>query len=166
MGDQTFIEVLTKQDWPSVRLIYEKGIATGLATFETSSPEWEQWDRTHHEFSRLIIRKEDQTLGWAALSPISSRYVYRGVAEVSIYIDPVYKAQGLGKKLLSSLIVSSEENGIWSLQAGIFPENVASQRLHEGLGFRRIGYQEKVAQLYGRWKDNYRYERRSSTIGQ
>ena len=125
------IEPMRDEDWPHVEAIYRAGIATGKATFETETPTREQWDTRHHSFSRLVARDVNSVLGWAALSPVSTRKVYAGVAEVSVYIAENARGQGLGERLLQALIESSEQNGIWTLQAGIFPENAASIRLHD-----------------------------------
>src|SRR5579884_1908794 len=126
-------QIVTMQDvdWPAVREIYSEGIATGNATFETELPSWEKWNANHHQHSRLIACDNQRILGWAALSPVSSRRVYAGVAEVSIYVADGMRRSGIGKALLNSLIESSEGNGIWTLQAGIFPENTASMALHK-----------------------------------
>lgn len=150
------------EHWPEVKKIYQNGIDTNQATFETQTPSWEAWDAGHLGQSRLVAKDEDGSIiGWAALSPVSKRPVYRGVAEVSIYIDVKLAGQGLGKKLLTELIQQSEEAGIWMLQAVTFPENEASVRLHEGLGFRLVGRREKIAQQHGIWRDTVLLERRS-----
>ncbi|HZP64204.1 MAG TPA: GNAT family N-acetyltransferase [Terriglobales bacterium] len=152
-------------DWPAVREIYSQGIATGNATFETDIPAWEKWNAGHHQHSRLIARDGARNLGWAALGPVSPRRVYAGVAEVSIYVDEVVRGNGIGKALLKSLIQASEQNGIWTLQAGIFPENTGSVALHKSCGFREVGIRCRIAQLKGRWRDVLLLERRSSSIG-
>ena len=152
-------------DWPAVREIYSQGIATGNATFETDIPAWEKWNAGHHQHSRLIARDGERNLGWAALGPVSPRRVYAGVAEVSIYVDEVARGNGIGKALLKSLIQASEQNGIWTLQAGIFPENTGSVALHKSCGFREVGIRCRIAQLKGRWRDVLLLERRSSSIG-
>jgi L-amino acid N-acyltransferase YncA len=152
-------------DWPEVERIYREGIASGNATFETESPGWEIWNSRHHSHSRLVIRQEGNILGWAALSPVSARLVYAGVAEVSIYVAEAARGRGIGNILMAALIEASEANGIWTLQASIFPENVASIRLHEKYGFRQVGRREKIAQLSGRWRDTVILERRSRKVG-
>ncbi len=145
--------------------IYRQGIATGHATFQTTAPSWEDWHRSHLTHSRLAAFANDQMAGWAALSPVSNRYVYGGVAEVSIYVGAAFRGQGVGRLLLQRLISESEANGIWTLQSGIFPKNTGSMRLHESCGFRQIGHRERIAQLHGVWHDNLLLERRSQTIG-
>jgi len=152
-------------DWPHVEAIYRAGIGTGNATFETETPTWQDWDARHHRFSRLVVRSGANVLAWAALSPISNRKVYAGVAEVSVYIAESARGQGLGKRLLQALIESSEQNGIWTLQAGIFPENAASIHLHEACGFRVVGRRQRIGCLHGIWRDTVLVELRSSTVG-
>src|SRR5438445_4526488 len=162
------ITSLEPADWPAVRAIYAEGITTGNATFETEPPEWEKWESSHRKDCRLVARETGQAnavLGWAALSPVSARRVYAGVAEVSIYIVEVARGKGVGKGLLSALIEQSEEHGIWTLQAGIFPENTASITLHRSCGFREVGRREKIGQLKGVWRDVILLERRSRIIG-
>jgi phosphinothricin acetyltransferase len=156
---------MQKMHWEKVKQIYESGIATGIATFETMAPSWEKWDKGHLPFARLVAISNNEVVGWVALSPVSSRCVYGGVAEVSVYVDEHYKGMGIGKMLLQNLITVSESNGIWTLQAGIFTENIASVKLHESVGFRVIGYREKIGKLRENWKDNYILERRSKIIG-
>ncbi|RZL16813.1 MAG: N-acetyltransferase family protein [Hymenobacter sp.] len=157
---------LTAAHWPAVRAIYEQGIATGNATFETQAPEWEAWDRAHLAHSRLVAVDEAGTvLGWAALSPVSSRCVYGGVAELSIYIAAEARGQGVGRQLLESLIADSETHGIWTLQAGTFEENTASIALHTQAGFRLIGHRERIGQHHGMWRNTVQLERRSPTVG-
>ncbi len=153
-------------DWTAVSQIYADGIATGEATFETDVPTWEKWDTGHLPNCRFVARsKAGEVLGWAALSPVSSRCVYAGVAEVSVYVAPSAWGQGVGKRLLQTLVDCSEAEGIWTLQAGIFPENTASVKLHEKLGFRVVGRREKLGQQYGRWRDVLFLERRSQKVG-
>jgi L-amino acid N-acyltransferase YncA len=156
---------MTAQDGDAVRAIYLEGIATGNATFETAAPEWEKWDAGHLRHSRFTARHEGAVVGWAALSPVSSRRVYAGVAEVSVYIAAAARGQGAGRQLLAVLAAESEKNGIWTLQAGIFPENVASIRLHCGAGFRLVGKRERIGQLGGHWRDVLLLERRSAVVG-
>jgi L-amino acid N-acyltransferase YncA len=159
------IRGLETRDWPDVKRIYLQGIATGCATFQTGSPDWHDWDNSHLKCSRLVAVNSGQVLGWAALSPVSNRSVYAGVAEVSIYIAENFRGQKVGYDLLQHLISESEENNIWTLQAGIFPQNAGSVRLHEKAGFRIIGHREKIGQLKGVWHDNLLLERRSKVVG-
>lgn len=165
--------------WPAVRHIYAEGIATGNATFETDIPTWEKWDAGHRRECRLLALEltgeEDvegfvasgkiKVLGWAALSPVSSRHVYRGLAEVSVYVAAGARGHGVGKTLLEALVLESEVNGIWTLQAGIFPENVASIRLHESCGFRQVGLRRQIGKLREEWRDVLLLERRSIRVG-
>jgi phosphinothricin acetyltransferase len=160
-----FVETMQEEDWPVVRRIYEEGIATGQSTFETQAPEWKQWDAGHHSFARLVLKSKDEILGWAALSRVSTRQVYMGVAEVSVYLAADARGKGLGRTLLEALIRESENNGIWTLQAGIFPENVPSIELHRRSGFREIGRRERIGRLNGVWRDTILLERRSQIIG-
>lgn len=160
-----YLDELKPEDWPAVRAIYEAGIATGEATFETAAPSWESWNAAHRADCRLVARHEGEVIGWAALSPVSSRCVYGGVAEVSVYVAPEWKGKGVGKALLQALIAASEAAGVWTLQASIFPENVASVRLHHSCGFRTVGTQERLGQQHGRWRDVVLLERRSSVVG-
>ena len=160
------IQPLTAAHWPQVRAIYEAGMATGNATFETQAPEWAAWDTAHLTHSRLVATDEAGTvLGWAALSPVSGRCVYGGVAEISIYIAAEARGQGLGRQLLQALIATSEAHGIWTLQAGTFEENTASIGLHTQAGFRIIGYRERIGQHHGVWRNTVQLERRSPTVG-
>lgn len=152
-------------DWDAVARIYEEGIATGLATFETRVPAYVDWDRAHLPFGRLVAETPAQVVGWAALSPVSGRCVYGGVAEVSVYVSAGQRGKGTGKALLKQLIAKSEDRGIWTLQSGVFPQNTGSIRLHEAVGFRRLGYREKIAKRDGIWQDNILFERRSRTVG-
>jgi L-amino acid N-acyltransferase YncA len=157
---------LTAAHWPAVRAIYEQGIATGTATFETQAPEWDAWDRAHLTHSRLVaVDEAGMVLGWAALSPVSSRCVYGGVAEISIYIAAEARGQGVGRQLLQALITDSEAHGIWTLQAGTFEENSASIGLHTQAGFRVIGHRERIGQHHGVWRNTVQLERRSPTVG-
>lgn len=160
------IKPLLETHWPAVRAIYEAGIATGNATFETQAPTWEAWDHGHLAYSRLVATSDDGTvLGWAALSPVSGRCVYGGVAEISIYIAPEARAQGVGRQLLQALIADSEANGIWTLQAGTFEENKASIGLHTQAGFRVVGFRERIGQHHGVWRNTVQMERRSPVVG-
>jgi len=156
---------LTQEHWAAVQEIYRAGIASGNATFETEVPEWEQWDAKHLQFARLVILVDGEVKGWAALSPVSTRRVYRGVAENSVYVAPDAQGLGLGRLLLNRLINESEINGVWTLQNSIFPENVASLNLHRSFGFREVGRRERIAQLDGVWRDTIFMERRSTVAG-
>ncbi len=159
------IETMLPDHWPAVKAIYEDGLATGNASFQTSAPSWEEWDAAHLKHSRLVALEGNTILGWAALTPVSGRCVYAGVAEVSVYIHSASRGHGIGKTLLQALITESEKNGIWTLQAGIFPENSASVKLHEKCGFRVIGIREKIGQMHGVWRDTVLLERRSTEVG-
>jgi phosphinothricin acetyltransferase len=152
---------MSANDWPAVRAIYLEGIATGNATFAKSAPEWAPWDEGHLRACRLVARAAEVVVGWAALSPASRRPVYAGVAEVSVYISERARGQGVGTALLSRLVEDSERAGIWTLQAGIFPENTASIELHKRAGFRVVGIREKLGSMDGRWRDVVLLERRS-----
>ncbi|MBL7201007.1 MAG: N-acetyltransferase [Anaerolineae bacterium] len=152
-------------DRGAVRSIYLEGIATGHATFEAGVPEWPAWDAGHLPEPRLIARQGDRIVGWTALSPVSSRAVYAGVAEVSIYVSACARGKGVGRALLRALIERSEHAGIWTLQAGIFPENEASIALHVSCGFRRVGRRERLGQIDGAWRDVVLVERRSRVVG-
>lgn len=162
---QVIIEEMSEKSWEAVRRIYNAGIATKNATFQTEAPEWEVWDQSHRKDCRLIARINDQIAGWAALSNVSSRCVYAGVAEVSIYIDPAFRGMGIGDQLMKQLIAASEEHGIWTLQAGIFPENEASMALHLKNGFRIMGVREKIGKMDNVWRDTATLERRSKVVG-
>lgn len=152
--------------WKQVREIYLEGIATGQATFETTAPTWSEWDSSHLTFGRLVaISQEGEIVGWAALSQVSTRLVYAGVSEVSVYVALRATGQGVGKKLLASLVQASEANGIWTLQASVFPENVASIRLHQSCGFREVGIRRRIGRLKGVWRDTMLLERRSRLTG-
>ena len=164
MSTDIAISNFTHQDWSVISEIYRQGIATGIATFETQIPSWEQWDATHINSCRFKAEMNNEIVGWAALSPVSKREVYRGVAEVSIYIASDFRKLGIGKLLLQHLIKESEAEGFWTLQAGIFSQNKASIALHKALGFREIGFREKVAKLHDIWYDNTLLERRSKKI--
>jgi phosphinothricin acetyltransferase len=159
------IEFVQAADWPTVRKIYGEGIATGNATFETELPDWEKWNNAHRQDCRLIAREGEEVLGWAALSPVSARRVYAGVAEVSVYVSAAARGSGVGKALLKALIEESERQGIWTLQAGIFPENAASIALHKSCGFRRVGVRLRIGKLGEIWRDVTLLERRSASVG-
>lgn len=159
------ISPLRREHWGAVRTIYAQGIATGRATFEMEVPDWKRWDAAHLQAGRLIARRGDEIVGWAALSAVSSRCVYSGVAEESTYVHADHRGHGIGSTLLRRLIQESEEHGIWTLQAGMFPENTASIAMHEKLGFRRVGRRHRIGKLHGRWRDVLLLERRSETVG-
>ena len=161
------ISAMQASDWDDVRRIYAEGIATGNATMETSAPEWETWDAAHRKDCRLVAREATrggEILGWAALSPVSERCAYGGVAEVSVYVAGAARGQGVGRTLLAELVRVSEEAGIWTLQAGIFPENLTSIAVHHRCGFRTVGVREKLGKLGGAWRDVALLERRSARV--
>ena len=159
------IAALTPADWDDVRRIYVEGIATGNATLETEAPSWEKWDRGHRGDARFVAREEHRVVGWAALSRVSERCVYEGVAEVSVYVASDARGRGVGRRLLEELVRASEDAGVWTLQAGIFPENAASIALHERCGFRIVGTRRRLGRLRGRWRDVALLERRSALVG-
>ena len=163
--NEIVINQMSGADWPCVKAIYLEGIAIGNATFETEAPSWEAWDTAHLQFARLVARQGETIIGWAALSPMSQRCVYGGVAEVSVYVSMSKRGSGVGRKLLEALISESEKNGIWTLQAGIFPENTGSLALHKACGFREVGRRERIGKLHGVWRDTILLERRSRIIG-
>jgi L-amino acid N-acyltransferase YncA len=160
------IEPLKFAHWPEVKSIYELGIASGQASFQTTAPEWEEWNNSHIFKPRLVMMEGNKVLAWAALTPVSGRCVYAGVAEVSVYVDPQSQGKGIGRQILNQLILESEQNGFWTLQAGIFPENAASLKIHEQLGFRILGVREKIGMMNGVWRDTVFLERRSKIAGQ
>ncbi len=160
------VERMLPEHWPGVRAVYVEGLATGDATFETEAPDWEHWDASHLSACRLVALDEGvRVAGWAALGAVSARKVYAGVAEVSVYVGEAYRGRGLGRALLEALVRESESEGIWTLQAGIFPENTASVALHTTCGFRVVGRRERVGKLCGRWRDTLLLERRSRVVG-
>ncbi|SEM90731.1 phosphinothricin acetyltransferase [Chryseobacterium taichungense] len=159
------IKPITKDNFSEVIEIYKQGLATNIATFQNDSPQWEEWDNGHLDFCRISIYDDEKMLGWTSLTPVSSRCVYSGVAEVSVYVAQEARGKGIGKILLKELINQSEENGIWTLQSGIFAENENSIRLHEKCGFRLVGYREKIGKKNGVWKDNVLMELRSKNVG-
>jgi L-amino acid N-acyltransferase YncA len=159
------INPMLPQHWEAVKSIYEQGIATGHATFQTEAPTWAEWNTAHTQTCRLIAIMETNIVGWAALTPVSSRCVYAGVAEVSVYVATEARGKNIGNLLLQNLITESEKNNIWTLQSGIFPENKSSIALHQKNGFRIIGYREKIGKMGNTWRDNLILERRSSVVG-
>jgi L-amino acid N-acyltransferase YncA len=158
------IRDLRPDDWPAVRAIYEEGIRSGDATFETETPSWERWDATHPEL-RLVAERDGAVVGWAALSPASTRRCYRGVGEVSVYVSEGARGSGLGRELLDELVERSEQAGYWTLTAGMFPENEVSARLHRSCGFREVGVRERLGEADGVWRDVVLFERRSTVVG-
>lgn len=159
------IKPITPDNFPEVVSIYQQGLATNIATFQNDLPQWEEWHKGHLDFCRISIYEGTKMLGWTALTPVSSRCVYAGVAEVSVYVAQDQRGKGIGKILLNELIKQSEANGIWTLQSGIFSENQNSIKLHEKCGFRMVGYREKIGKKDGIWKDNVLMEHRSKNIG-
>jgi len=152
-------------DWDQVCSIYVEGIATGHATFETSAPAWEKWNADHLDEPRLVVRRDGAVVGWAALSAVSGRCVYAGVAEVCVYVAEKCRGQGIGLALLNALVERAEQRGIWTLQAGVFPENRGSIELHFKCGFREVGRREKLGKMAGVWRDVVLLERRSKVAG-
>lgn len=155
------IAAMEAGDWDRVSAIYAEGIATGVATFETETPTWEEWGTAHLSVGRLVARLDDVVVGWAALASISRRACYRGVAEVSVYVATAARGRGVGTALMSHLAEDAGSGGIWTLQATVFPENEASLALHQRVGFRIVGRRERIAQLGGIWRDTLLLERRS-----
>lgn len=164
MGDHIEIREMLDIDWPRVKKIYEEGIATGNATFQTEAPTFEEWTTSHHSTCRMVAVNKANVVGWIALSPVSKRVVYKGVGEVSIYVSTQEKNKGIGTFLLSKLIEESEKQGFWTLQSSIFKENSASIKLHKKLGFRVVGFREKIAQHNGIWRDVLLLERRNKNV--
>ncbi|MEW8971184.1 MAG: N-acetyltransferase family protein [Mesobacillus sp.] len=152
-------------DWEEVRAIYLEGIATEHATFQKEAPSWEEWDLGHNTECRIVARSDGGVVGWAALSPVSSRSVYAGVGEVSVYVSQRYNGKGIGSLLLRSLIEKSEQNGFWTLQSSIFPENEGSIKLHKNHGFRVMGRRERIGKMDEVWRDTVLLERRSRIVG-
>lgn len=162
--DRVQIRSLFAEDWERLSAIYREGIATGQATFETRVPSWAEWNISHLAAPRLVATDGEHVVGWAALSPVSARSVYAGVAEVSVYVSSNCRGRGVGKALLEALVAESETNKIWTLQASIFPENVASIALHKSCGFREVGRRERIGRMNGVWRDTVLLERRSRLI--
>jgi len=160
------IEAMTADDWPEVRAIYEEGVATGIATFELAAPSWEQWNAARLPHSRLVARDHDHSvLGWAALSPVSQRSCYAGVAEVAVYVLASARGRGVGRTLLEAIVKSSEIHGIWTLQGATIAANAASLALQARCGFRLVGQRERIAKRDGIWHDTVLTERRSEIAG-
>ena len=158
------IAPLEAEHWPDVARIYAEGIATGNATFETDVPSWEQWDAKHLPAHRFVALHDDQVVGWAAVGPTSDRCVYGGVVENSVYVAGASRGKRIGLALLEQLVRSTEEAGVWTIQTGIFPENEASVRLHERVGFEIVGRRKKLGKLHGEWRDVFLMERRSAVV--
>jgi phosphinothricin acetyltransferase len=165
MAMNFLLDTLRPFDWEHVRAIYLEGIAGRNATFETEAPTWEKWDAAHLPFGRLVARAADAVLGWSALSTVSDRCCYAGVAEASLYVGTRHRGQGTGTALLQATIEVAEKNGIWTLQAGIFPENYVSLALVKKHGFREVGRRERLGKLHGVWRDVLLLERRSPVVG-
>ena len=159
------ISAMRPEDWPAVREVYGDGLTTGNATFETELPDWKKWDSSHRKDCRLVARENAAILGWASLSKVSGRRVYAGVAEVSVYVAAAARGRGVGRSLLHALVEESEHSGVWTLQAGIFPENIASLALHKSFGFREVGVRRRIGRLGNCWRDVILLERRSSRVG-
>jgi phosphinothricin acetyltransferase len=158
------VEKMHAGHWEGVRAVYVEGLATGDATFETEAPDWPRWDASHLRCCRLVALADGRVAGWGALGRVSAREVYAGVAEVSVYVGGEFRGVGLGRALLSALVRESESEGIWTLQASVFPENAASVALHRACGFREVGRRERVGRLGGRWRDTILLERRSTVV--
>ncbi len=165
MNEFISFEPLISEHWPAVRSIYQQGIATGNATFQQAPPDWSEWDQAHLQVCRWVAKVGSEVVAWAALAPVSSRQVYAGVAEVSIYVAEGMRGRGIGKHLLQTLIADSEAAGFWTLQAGIFPENAESIRLHRGGDFRVVGTRVRLGNFNGHWRDVILLERRSDLTG-
>lgn len=160
------IEKMEAGHWEGVRAVYLEGLATGDASFERDAPDWDIFDASHLPCCRLVALEGGRVAGWAALSPVSRRKVYEGVAEVSVYVGASHRGRGLGRALLAALVDAAEANGVWTLQAGVFPENNASVELHKACGFREVGRRERIGRTAeGRWRDTLLLERRSRTVG-
>lgn len=164
-ADLFTVEKMDASDWTAVKRIYEDGIASGVATFETEAPGWKRWDSSHRPDHRLVARAGSEVVGWAALTPYSVRSAYAGVAEVSVYVAAAHRGKGVGRALLERLVADTEAAGIWTLQAGVFPANEPSLALHKSLGFRVVGVRERIGKLAGQWCDVVLLERRSESVG-
>lgn len=152
-------------DWEAVADIYRQGIETGNATFRQEVPSWEYWNDAYSKKCRIVAIENGEVVGWTAILPVSTRCVYGGVNEVSIYISLDHTGKNIGTRLLEELVKQSEENGIWTLQSGIFQENTGSIKIHEKNGFKTIGIREKIGKMNGRWRDVILMERRSQSVG-
>ena len=158
------IRELAAADWPTVEAIYADGIATGDATFETRTPSWEEFNAGRLPGHRVVAVEGGRIIGWAALSPTSARECYAGVVEHSVYVDRDHRGQGVGRRLMESLVASADAAGLWTIQTNVFPENAASLSLHERLGFRVVGRRERIARRDGVWRDTVLLERRSPRV--
>ena len=156
---------LREAHWPAARAVFEEGIEAGLATFETAAPDWRTWDAAHRPDCRLAAVADGAVGGWAALSPVSGRAAYAGVAEVSVYVARAHQGRGIGRRLLEELVACSETAGVWTLQAVVFPQNAVSLSAHRRVGFREVGRRERIARLRGVWQDTVLLERRSTRVG-
>jgi phosphinothricin acetyltransferase len=161
------MDIISLQEihYPEVARIYLEGIASGHATFQTEAPDWQEWNKAHLSHSRFAAIENNNVTGWAALTPVSGRCVYAGVAEVSVYVAAAHRGKGIGHLLMQKLVSESEANNIWTLQSGIFPENSASIELHYKNGFRLVGTREKIGKMKGAWRDTVILERRSKVTG-
>lgn len=162
---EIIFRTMTAEDWTSVAEIYRQGIETGNATFQQEIPNFEEWDAEHLKKCRIVCVVENELAGWAALTPVSERCAYAGVAEVSVYVADKFRGQNIGLQLLGQLIEESENENLWTLQSGIFPENTASLKIHDKLGFRKVGYRERIGKMNGKWRDTILLERRSLKKG-
>ena len=162
---EILIRKMKDQDWPEVKNIYQQGIATGDATFENETPDWVRWDKSHLNNCRLVAMFGEKIVGWAALNPVSTRCIYNGVAEVSLYVRDSFRGRGIGTALLKGIIEESQRAGIWTLQSGTFPENAASIAVQKACGFREVGIREKIGCMNGKWRDVVLMERRSKDVG-
>lgn len=165
MNDRILIDQMCSKDWEQVRKIYLEGLSSGNANFPEEMPSWEVWDKSHLSACRIVARYQDKVLGWAALSSISARPVYAGVAEVSVYVSQSSQGKGIGSSLLKNLIEMSEQNGFWTLLSRLFPENIPSLKLHHKFGFREVGRLDRIGQMNGKWRDVILLERRSHKVG-
>ena len=162
--EEVSIEKLRPEHWPGVVRVFEEGIATRNATFETEAPTWDAWDSSHLPEHRLVALRDGDVAGLAAVSPVSDRSCYRGVVENSVYVSETARGQGVGQRLLEEVIASTEAAGIWTIEAGMFPENEGSIRLHERVGFQIVGRRERIGKLDGVWRDVLLLERRSARV--
>ena len=159
------LRAMIDNDWANVLTIYKEGLTTGNATFEQEAPTYFEWDKNHLKNCRIVALFKNEIVGWAALSNVSGRCVYAGVAEVSVYVSNKFRGLKIGKQLLKELIIKSEKENLWTLQAGVFPENVASIKIHKQLGFREVGFREKIGKMNGIWRNTILLEKRSDIVG-